>query len=76
MRVSNTNVKHIRFSDSDDYVFEVITDIIDEVRRTMRECNCDIMYNTQTGECITLDEFDRVAGIFDGLADMDEIFKE
>ena len=76
MKVSNTNVRHIRFSDSDDYVFEVITDIINEVRRTMRDCNCDVMYNTQTCECITLDEFDRVAGIFDGLADMDEIFKE
>lgn len=76
MRVSNTNVRHIRFSDSDDYVFEVITDIIDEVRCTMRECGCDVMYNTQTGECITLDEFDRVAGIFDGLSSMDEIFKE
>jgi hypothetical protein len=42
----------------------------------MRINHCDVMYNTQTGEVITLDEFDRLAGILGGLADMDEIFAE
>ena len=76
MKVSNTNVCHIRFDDSEEYVFEIVDRVMDNIRTTMRTNNCDLMYNTQTGECITLDEFDRLAGILSGLADMDEILKE
>jgi uncharacterized protein with WD repeat len=76
MRVSNTNVKHIRFSDSDEYLFSIMDKIVDEIRETMRKNDCDLMYNTQTGEIIALDEFDRMAGILSGLGDMDEILKE
>lgn len=76
MKISNTNVKHIRFSDSEDYIFEVVSSIIDEIRTTMRKNECDLMYNTQTGECISLDEFDRLAGILGGLGNMDEILQE
>lgn len=76
MRVSNTNVCHIRYSDSDEYLIDTMAKLIDKTRDIMRAHNCDLMYNTQTGECITLNEFDRLAGILSGLADMDEILKE
>ena len=76
MKVSNTNVCHIRYTDSDDYLIAAMANLIDETRDIMRACECDLMYNTQTGECITLDEFDRLAGILSGLAKMDEILKE
>ncbi len=76
MRVSNTNVCHIRYSDSDEYLIDTMTKLINKTRTTMRVYGCDLMYNTQTGECVTLDEFDRVAGILGGLANMDEILKE
>ena len=76
MRISNTNVKHIRFTDTEDYIIDDMSKIVSEIRYTMRKSGCDLMYNTQTGECITLDEFDRMSGILSGLADMDEILKE
>ena len=76
MKVSNTNVCHIRYSDSDEYLIDTMAKLIDKTRDIMRAHNCDLMYNTQTGECITLDEFDRLAGILSGLAEMDEILKE
>lgn len=76
MKVSNTNVCHIRYSDSDEYLIDTMAKLIDKTRDIMRAHNCDLMYNTQTGECITLNEFDRLAGILSGLADMDEILKE
>lgn len=76
MRVSNTNVCHIRYSDSDEYLIDTMAKLIDKTREIMRAHNCDLMYNTYTGECITLNEFDRLAGILSGLADMDEILKE
>lgn len=76
MRVSNTNVCHIRYSDSDKYLIDTMAQLVDKTREVMRGYECDLMYNTQTGECITLDEFDRLAGILSGLADMDEILKE
>ena len=76
MKVSNTNVKHIRFNDAEEYLFSVVGEVIDEIRAMMRENKCNLMYNTQTGECVTLDEFDRVAGIIDGLGAMDEILTE
>ena len=76
MRVSNANVCHIRYTDSDEYLIDTMTKLINETRETMRAYDCNLMYNTQTGECITLDEFDRLAGILGGLAEMDEILKE
>jgi hypothetical protein len=76
MRVSNTNVRHIRFNDAEEYLFSVVNEVIDEIRTMMRENECNLMYNTQTGECVTLDEFDRVAGIINGLGAMDEILTE
>lgn len=76
MRVSNANVCHIRYSDSDEYLIDTMAKLVDKTREVMRGYGCDLMYNTQTGECITLDEFDRLAGILGGLADMDEILKE
>ena len=76
MKVSNTNVCHIRFDDAEEYVISVMSELIDGVRDTMRARGCDLMYNTQTGECVELIEFDRMAGILSGLANMDEIFKE
>ena len=76
MKVSNTTVCHIRFDDMEEHLIAVVGEIIDNVRNTMRDKGCDLMYNTQTGECVTLDEFDRLAGIFSGLAEMDEIMKE
>ena len=76
MRVSNTNVCHIRYTDTDEHIIALAAEVINETRDIMRACECDLMFNTQTGECITLDEFDRLAGIFSGLADMDEIIKE
>ena len=76
MKVSNTNVKHIRFTDSDEYLIDTMYKLIDDVRTTMSIYKCDLMYNTQTGECVTLDEIIRMCGILGGLADMDEILKE
>ena len=76
MRVSNANVCHIRYTDSDEYLIDTMARLINETRETMRAHDCDLMYNTYTGECITLDEFDRLAGILGGLAEMDEILKE
>ena len=76
MKVSNTNVCHIRYSDSDEYLILTMAKLINETRDIMRACECDLMYNTQTGECVTIDEFDRLAGILAGLADMDEILQE
>ena len=76
MKVSNTNVCHIRYSDSDECLIYTMAKLINETRKTMRAHNCNLMYNTYTGKRITLDEFDRLAGILDGLADMDEIWKE
>ena len=76
MIISNTNVKHIKFELLADYTFQIMTDIVDEIRETMRKNECNLMYNTQTGECITLDEFDRLAGILGGLGSMDEILQE
>ena len=76
MKVSNTNVCHIRYSDSDEYLIDTMAKQIDKTRNMMRGYDCDLMYNTQTGECITLDEFDRLAGILSGLANMDEILEE
>lgn len=76
MIVSNTKVKHIRYSDSDEYLISTMARLIDETRNTMRACGCDLMYNTQTGECVELSEFDRLAGILGGLANMDEILAE
>ena len=76
MIVANTNVRHIRFNDEEDFMFEVLCKKIEEVRTTMRALDCDLMYNTQTGECVLLDELDRMCGILSGLGDMDEILKE
>lgn len=76
MKISNTNVCHIRYSDSDEYLIDTMAKLVDKTRDIMRAHNCNLMYNTQTGECITLNEFDRLAGILSGLADMDEILKE
>ena len=76
MRVSNVSVCHIRYTDSDEYLIDTMARLINETRETMRAYDCNLMYNTQTGECITLDEFDRLAGILGGLAEMDEILKE
>ena len=76
MRVSNANVCHIRYTDSDEYLIDTMARLINETRETMRAYDCNLMYNTYTGECITLDEFDRLAGILSGLAEMDEILKE
>lgn len=76
MKVSNTNICHIRYTDSDEYLIDTMAKLIDTTRNTMRAYGCDLMYNTQTGECVTLDEFDRIAGILSGLANMDEILKE
>lgn len=76
MKVSKTNVCHIRYSDSDEYLIDTMAKFIDKTRDTMRAYGCDVMFNSYTGEVITLDEFDRLAGILGGLADMDEIFAE
>ena len=76
MRVSNTNVCHIRYTDADEYLIDTMARLIDETRETMRAHDCNLMYNTYTGECIALEEFDRFAGILSGLAEMDEILKE
>lgn len=76
MIISNTNVKHIKFGNAENYLFEIMNDIIDDIRETMKKNKCNLMYNTQTGECISLNEFDRFAGILGGLGSMDEILEE
>ena len=76
MKVNKTNVCHIRYSDSDEYLIDTMAKLIDKTRNVMYAYNCDTMYNSYTGEVITLDEFERLAGILGGLADMDEIFAE
>ena len=76
MKVTNTNVYHIRYDDMEEHIITIMNEIIDNTRETMRKSGCNLMYNTQTGECVTLDEFDRFAGILSGLADMDEILEE
>lgn len=49
---------------------KIIEDIIDE----MKEFDCNEMYSTNTGECVSLSEFRRTLGIITGLTNMTEIY--
>ena len=76
MKVINSKVNHVRYTDYEEKIISLMTMVVEDTRTVMRSQGCDLMYNTQTGECVTLDEFDRIAGILSGLSDMDEILKE
>lgn len=76
MKLMNSNVCHIRYTENEECIMRLMYDIIDETCDLMHEYDCNLMYNTQTGERITFDEFYRLKGILSGLSEMDEIVKE
>lgn len=75
MTVNNT-AYHISYSNFEKNLFELLEEVINETRAIMREYNCNIMVSNLTGECIPLEDFNRMAGILSGLPMMDEMYQE
>ena len=72
----NNSAYHISFNNFEKNLFALMEEIINEMRTTMRNHDCNLIFNTLTGECIPLEDFDRMAGILSGLPMMDEMYQE
>lgn len=72
----NNSAYHISYSNFEKNLFGLLEEVINETRAIMRNHDCNLMFNTLTGECIPLEDFDRMAGILSGLPTMDEIYQE
>lgn len=74
--IVNNTAYHISYSNFEKNLFGLLEEVINETRAIMREYNCNIMVSNLMGECIPLEDFDRMAGILSGLPTMDEMYQE